>query len=319
MLLRGCLHENRSVEARPSRERCYTAVMLQAASIPIGFIGAGRVGTGLAWALAQKGCRVSGVASRREAAACSLAQAVPGCRVHASLQGLADAADLVFLTVPDDAIAAVCAQVEWRAGQSVVHCSGATELEALAGAAARGAQIGGFHPLLMFTDPASAPQALPGCAVAIEAEGALYQTLTGLASSIGCHTLRVPPGTRALYHAGASYVAAFVNALVKEALGIWGPLGLSESEAIRALLPLLRGTADSIERQGPVRGMAGAITRGDVGTVIKHVDALGRLDAQTLELYCQLALRTVAIGIERGSLSPEQAAALRTLLGKPQP
>ena len=292
--------------------------MSSATSLRIGFIGAGRVGTGLAWALAQKGCRISGVASRSESAARTLAQGATGCRVHASLQQLADAADLVFLTVPDDAIAAVCAQVQWRTGQSVVHCSGATDLDALAGAAARRAQVGGFHPLLMFTEAASAARALAGCAVAIEAEGALYQTLADLASMLGCHTLRVAPGMRALYHAGASYVAAFVNALVREALGIWAPLGYSESEAIRALLPLLRGTADSIERQGPVQGMAGAITRGDLGTVAKHVEALGKLDAQILELYCQLALRTVAIGIERGSLSPQQAATLRALLGKPQ-
>ena len=87
----------------------------------------------------------------------------------------------------------------------------------------------------------------------------------------------------------------------------------------RALLPLLRGTADSIERSGPALGMAGPVSRGDVGTVEKHLRALGALDAGLLDLYCRLALRTVTLGIERGSLNPEKAATLRELLKPPYP
>jgi predicted short-subunit dehydrogenase-like oxidoreductase (DUF2520 family) len=135
-----------------------------------------------------------------------------------------------------------------------------------------------------------------------------------MAATLGCHTQRQPPGERALYHAGAGYVAAFVNALVEDALRVWSPLGLSQRNAIRALLPLLRGTADSIERSGPALGMAGPVSRGDLGTVEKHLRALGALDPELLDLYRRLALRTVALGIERGSLTPEKAAALRVLL-----
>ncbi|MBI2319047.1 MAG: DUF2520 domain-containing protein [Betaproteobacteria bacterium] len=280
----------------------------------IGFVGAGRVGTGLAWGLARRGYRVAGVASRSQASAQRLAAAIPRCAVHGDTQALADAVELVFLTVPDDAIAAACARVVWRKGQSVVHCSGATELDALAAAAAGGAQVGGFHPLQMFTDPETALRGLPGCAIAIEAAPPLGDRLAAMAQALGCQTLRLPSGTRALYHAGAGYVAGFVNALAREASRIWGALGLTEEEALRALLPLLRGSADSIERLGPARGMAGPISRGDLGTVERHLAALAPLGGDTLELYRALALRTVALAIERGSLGPEQAARLRALL-----
>ena len=280
----------------------------------IGFIGAGRVGMGLAWGLARKGWRVEGIASRSETPARKLAAAIPDCRVHGDAQALADAADLVMLAVPDDAIATVCARIRWRRGQSAVHCAGAAGLEALSDAVAQGAQAGGFHPLQMFTDPETALRGLPGCTVAIEAEPPLFDTLAAMADTLDCHTLRVPPGARVLYHAGAGYVAAFVNALAREAYRMWGPLGLTEAEAMRALLPLLRGTADSIERLGPARGMAGPVSRGDVGTVRRHIEAIGTLDSDALELYRAIALRTVALGIERGSLSAEKAEELRALL-----
>jgi predicted short-subunit dehydrogenase-like oxidoreductase (DUF2520 family) len=284
----------------------------------LGFIGAGRIGTALAWGLARKGYAVTAVASRSRGSAERLAAGIAGCRAMPAAQSLADSVDLVLLTVPDDAIAATCAALSWRAGQAVVHCSGATELLALAPAASRGAHTGGFHPLQMFTEPETALRGLPGCTIAVEAEQPLLETLRAMAEALGCHALRLAPGTRALYHAGAGYVAAFVNALVQDALAVWSPLGLSQSDAIRALLPLLRGTADSIERSGPALGMAGPVSRGDIGTVEKHLRALGALDAGLLDLYRRLALRTVALGIQRGSLTPQKAAALRELLKPPQ-
>ena len=280
----------------------------------LGFIGAGRIGTALAWGLARQGYTVAAVASRSRDSAERLAAGIAGCRALPDPQSLADSVDLVLLTVPDDAIAATCARLSWRAGQAVVHCSGATELLALAPAASSGARTGGFHPLQMFTEPETALRGLPGCTIAVEAEPPLLETLCAMAAALGCHTLRLQPGKRALYHAGAGYVAAFVNALVQDALKVWSPLGLSQTDAIRALLPLLRGTADSIERSGPALGMAGPVSRGDVGTVEKHLRALGALDAGLLDLYRRLALRTVALGVERGSLTPEKAAALRALL-----
>ena len=159
----------------------------------LGFIGAGRIGTALAWGLARKGYAVTAVASRSRDSAARLAAGIAGCRAMPDPQSLADHADLVLLTVPDDAIAATCAALDWRAGQAVVHCSGATELLALAPAASSGAYTGGFHPLQMFTEPETALRGLPGCTIAVEAEQPLLATLCAMAESLGCHTLRLTP------------------------------------------------------------------------------------------------------------------------------
>src|SRR5439155_516170 len=78
-----------------------------------------------------------------------LAKRVRGARACAP-QEVADRADMVFLTVPDDAIEAVAANVRWRVGSACVHCSGAADLDVLQKAVADGALAGGFHPLHMF-------------------------------------------------------------------------------------------------------------------------------------------------------------------------
>jgi predicted dinucleotide-binding enzyme len=102
----------------------------------IAFIGAGRVASTLARAFVANDVPVALIASRDDASAARLASRVDGA-IAASLQDAA-AADLVFLTVPDDDIAVVCEKLAWRADQAVVHCSGATEVAALAAAARSG-------------------------------------------------------------------------------------------------------------------------------------------------------------------------------------
>src|SRR5256886_5472127 len=96
--------------------------------VTLGFIGAGRAGTGLASGFARAGVNVVAIASRKIASAQKLAKRVRGARACAP-QEVAERADIVFLTVPDDAIEAAASGVKWRAGSACVHCSGAAELD----------------------------------------------------------------------------------------------------------------------------------------------------------------------------------------------
>jgi predicted short-subunit dehydrogenase-like oxidoreductase (DUF2520 family) len=280
----------------------------------IGFIGAGRVAKGLAWGMAQSGQRVVAVASRSPASAAQLAARIAGCSAVADAQDVVDACDLVFVTVPDDAIAAVAAGLEWRQNSAAIHCSGATEVAALASAARAGAQTGGFHPLQLFGDPEVALAGLPGCTIAIEAEAPLLPHLVQLAQALRCRTIHLPPGCRARYHAAAHYAAGFVITLLNEAVELWQSFGIGREDTIRALLPLLRGTAASVERSGLAQGLAGTFSRGDIGTLQRHLAELARAGPDALRLYCELALRSIPLGLERGGYDEERAEAMRALL-----
>ncbi|HEY7386720.1 MAG TPA: DUF2520 domain-containing protein [Beijerinckiaceae bacterium] len=280
----------------------------------IGFIGAGRLATGLAWALAQRGAAIAAVTSASGATAQRLAGRIPDCRVVATAQDVVDAVDLVFVAVPDDAISEVAARLRWRAGIAAVHGSGATEVAALEPAARQGAEIGGFHPLQSFGDPDIAVQTLPGCAIAIEADGALCARLEELATSLDCRPLRLPAGSRARYHAAAHYAAGFVFALIKEAADVWQTFGIAREDTVAALLPLLRGAAASMEHSGLVQGLPGIFSRGDVGTLRKHLADLGAVGPDALRLYCELGLRSIPLGLERGGLTADRAAEMEALL-----
>jgi len=280
----------------------------------LGFIGAGRLGLALSRAFARAGERVEAAWSRSPGSAAALAAAAPGCVALPRAQDVIDRADLVFLSVPDDAIAAVAASVSWRTNMAAVHCSGAAELELLDVARRAGAHTGAFHPLQMFGDPDVAAAGLQRCAVAIEAAQPLLGALERLVSVLGATVLRVAPGQRAAYHAALHYAAAFLCVLLAQGESIFARIGFDRDAARQALLALARGALDAVEQDGPGRAMAGTYSRGDAGTAQRHVAALRALDPALLPLYRTLALSSVSLALESGRLDAAQAAALRAVL-----
>ena len=283
----------------------------------IGFIGAGRLGKALAWSLSRAGLHVGAVASGSQVNACALAEPIPGC-VTADAQSVVDRCDLVFVTTPDGAITTTAALLRWRPGMAVVHCSGVTEVSALASASRDGALVGGFHPMQTFGDPVVAMASLPGSTITVEASEPLMTALEALTQRLGCRVNRLPPGMRGRYHAAAGYTSQFINALFGEATQIWRSWGATDEDALKALLPLARGTLASIASAGIAGGMPGPVSRGDVSSVEKHVAALSQLGAGTLRFYCQMCASTVPLALAHGAIDAEVATRILTALGAAQ-
>jgi len=293
-----------------------TALHTATGALRVGFIGAGQLATPLAWSLARAGYRVAGAASRSRSSAAHLAGAIPGAKVYDASQELIDAADLVLIAVPDDAIATVAGSFRWQARHSAIHCSGATEVSALAAAAAAGAAIGGFHPLQSFTSTEAAMRSLPGCTVAIEAEEPLLRVLTDMAKALGCRPIRLPSGARALYHASGSFASSFLVGLLNDALALWSAFGVDRDEAFAALLPLMQGTVAAIAANGPVKSLAGPIARADVATVERHIAALRSAAPDLLATYLEIARRSLPIAAAKGGAEQAKLAALGALLAR---
>ena len=280
----------------------------------IALIGAGRLGQSLALALAAAGQPPLAVASRSAQHAQSLAARVPGCRA-VTLDEAVSAADLILLTVPDDAIESVAASLPWRAGQSVVHCSGATELSALDAAATRGAQVGGFHPLQIFSDPERAADLIAGSSVVIEAEPPLRQCLLDLAELLRMKPMTLPPGARAAYHGAANFAASFLLSMLDEAVQVWSRIGLPPEQSLQALLPLARGTLESAAAKGLPGALSGALSRGDVGVVQRHLQALDALGGEHGGFYRELSLRQLSLAKASERLDNETLMRLKDVLG----
>lgn len=279
-----------------------------------GFVGAGTTGTALAVRLSQKGWPVVGVASRTLTSAQRLSHLVPNCQVYHTAQELADVAEMVFLTTPDDVIAEVCSQVCWHEGQSVLHCSGAHSVDILEPARRLGASVGSFHPLQTFADVKQALANLPGSTFALEAQEPLLETLKELTQLLSGNWVVLKPGDKVLYHVAAVFACNYLVTLVKAALDLWQDFGVSPKEATRALLPLIRGTINNIENIGLPDCLTGPVARGDVRTIERHLMALESTNVSLLSTYRELALQTIPIALAKGKIDEEKAEEMRTLL-----
>lgn len=241
-------------------------------SIPVGIIGAGRLGVTLAAGLSKAGSRVAAVTNGRRVSGTGGAVRV------------AELSDLVFLAVPDAAIAEVCAAIRWEPRHLVVHCSGAVGLEALGPAVNAGATTGCLHPLQTFPSREAEPVRFEGIWCGIEAAEPLGSLLEGIAVALGSTPFRLEGVDRALYHAAAATGSNLVIALASAATRLWTLAGLPPESGREALSPLLLAAARNVSERELADALTGPIARGDISTVERHMAAL-RADPGLREMY----------------------------------
>jgi predicted short-subunit dehydrogenase-like oxidoreductase (DUF2520 family) len=282
--------------------------------LKIGFIGAGTVGTALAILLNSKGYRFVGASRRSRSSSRSLSKVVSNLHLLDTNQEVADAAELVFITTPDDAIVEVARQVKWHRGQSVVHCSGADSTDVLEPARKAGAMVGGFHPLQTFAGVEQAVENIPGSTFAIEAEEPLLTALKDIAVTLGGQWIELKSGDKVAYHAAAVFACNYMVTLVKLAADLWQTFSIPPDQATRALLPLMRGTLHNIETIGIPQCLTGPIARGDTGTIKKHLEALSQKAPALLSTYQELGRQTVPIALAKGRINKQQALELENIL-----
>lgn len=282
----------------------------------VGIVGAGAVGTALGLALHRAGWPVAAIASRDAGRRDRFRALVPGAKGFAEANAVLDAVELVILAVPDDAIAAVAGGLRLYSGQAMVHTSGALGAEVLEPAMAAGTQVGAFHPLVAFADTELAVAALHGATVAIEGDDELAALLGTMAEAIGAHAVRLAPGTKAAYHAAAVLAAGGFIALLDAIAELGRVVGLDEHGALDVFGRLTEGTLANARALGIGRALTGPITRGDVGTLRRHLAALAVHAPGVVDLYRAAAEREIALAAERGTLAPEAVEAMRAMLAR---
>jgi predicted short-subunit dehydrogenase-like oxidoreductase (DUF2520 family) len=288
---------------------CFRGIMIK-----IGFIGAGTVGTALAVLLSQKGYEFIGASRRNRTNTGKSGKIVGNLHLLDSNQEVADNAELVFITTPDDAIATVVSQVKWENGQSVVHCSGADSVDVLEPARKAGAMVGGFHPLQTFAGVKQAIENIPGSTFAIEAEEPLLTTLKDMSTALRGHWIKLKAGDKVAYHAAAVFASNYLVTLVKMSTDLWRTFGIPTDQATQSLLPLIRGTLNNIENIGIPQCLTGPIARGDTGTVSKHLKTLREKAPSLLFPYKELGLQTVPVALAKGKIDEKQAIELEAIL-----
>jgi predicted short-subunit dehydrogenase-like oxidoreductase (DUF2520 family) len=280
----------------------------------IGIVGAGAVGTALGVALSRAGWPIHAVASRDAGRRERFRSLVKVNRAFVDPEALVEEVELIILAVPDDVIGPLASGLRMYGGQAMIHTSGAVGAEVLAPAMAAGTQIGSFHPLVAFADTERAVEALHGATIAIEADDQLAALLATMAQALGATPVRLASGSKAAYHAAAVLAAGGSVALLDAIAQLGRVAGLDEAGALAIYGPLIEGTLANARALGIRAALTGPITRGDVGTLRAHLDALREHAPDVLDLYIAAGSREIELAEGRGTLAPETATAMRGML-----
>ncbi|MBP1761761.1 MAG: oxidoreductase, coenzyme F420-dependent [Firmicutes bacterium] len=271
----------------------------------IGIIGAGVVGTAVGVVLHEKGYEITGAYDIRPESTQLLAKRT-GCCVAANPEDVARSADLIFITPCDSAIQNVVETLADRgaihSGHTMVHMSGAQSSEILDRAKEFGARVLSVHPLQSFANPDMAIENLPGSVFSIEGDRQAFDVAVCIVETLGGEYFFIDRKAKPLYHAGACVVSNYLVTIIDFGVKLLESTGIPKNMATRALLPLINGTLHNIENIGIPKSLTGPIARGDLSTIIKHLDCLEEMAPELTKLYGWLGYYTAQIALEKGSI-----------------
>ncbi|RCX10375.1 putative short-subunit dehydrogenase-like oxidoreductase (DUF2520 family) [Anaerobacterium chartisolvens] len=285
----------------------------------IGIIGAGRLGTALAVAMSREGHVPAAVYSKRHASSELLCERLGiGC-VNSLLYAVASS-DTIFIAVPDSQIEDVvqniidCTEDSDIRGRVFFHCSGAADSSVLEPLRLKGGHTASLHPLQTFADRENGWKGLYniyfGYEGDINAQGAAGEVVNALKGSM----IHIGRDDKALYHAAACILSNYTVALSWAAGEIFNKIGIDSATGVKALMPLLEKTVKNIEDLGSMAALTGPVSRGDWGTVQRHIDAMQKSLPDISRIYRVLGELTLDMAVKRGDISPEASRIMRGLL-----
>jgi uncharacterized protein (TIGR00725 family) len=259
----------------------------------IAIIGPGKVGCSMALMLTARGYTIQAIGGRSPE---KTQRNLDRLSIRAEAKAIHEAAlaaDVVLITVKDDAIEEVAASCRFRHGAQVIHMSGAHSSEVLAAARDTfGCSVASMHVLQTFASVEQACQVLPGSTCFIEGDETACQTAETLAAALEFPVLRIRPADKVLYHAAAVLGCNGLTALLHAVVDVAREAGIPADRVLPAFAPLLRATLENNLKNGPSNALTGPIARGDAKTLAMHRKALSKLPRLD-RLYQALGTYTV--------------------------
>ncbi|REE97951.1 Rossmann-like and DUF2520 domain-containing protein [Thermomonospora umbrina] len=284
------------------------------ARLTVGVVGAGRVGTTLGAALALAGHRVTAATAVSDTSRRRAEERLPDA-VLSTPQETVEAADLVLLTIPDDALPelvdGLVATGVPVAGKMLVHTSGRYGARVLDTATRAGALPMALHPVMTFTGRPDDLDRLAGISFGVTSPEPLRPVAEVLVVEMGGEPVWIPEDRRTLYHAALAGGANHLVTLVVEAMDLLRSAGVADPAAM--LGPLLGAALDNALRLG-MNGLTGPVARGDAGTVADHIGELARVSPEGTRAYVAMARLTADRALAAGLLKPEDAERLLEVL-----
>ena len=263
----------------------------------IAIVGSGAVASALAIALHRKKFTLT-LIGRNIRTVKSLAKKVNGNAVLIGKMTEKHIAGIVFIAVPDRAIAGVVQTMrkcsESLTTSTIFHLSGVLTSEALRPLKLSGAYVGSFHPMQTF--PKGKTARLDNIWIAVEGDRKALQVSARLAKILHARTFIISKEVKVLYHTAAVFASNYLVTLLSVVEQIAEQIKIPPKSIWKIYQPIIEQTLHNVMDSSPAKALTGPITRGDVKTVTMHLQALSKKELNHLvPLYSVLGLETARL------------------------
>ena len=285
----------------------------------LSIIGPGRVGIAIGVLAARAGYPVVALGGRHRERTIQEARRIGEYVRACGIMEAAKCANLVFITVTDDAIEPVCSEIAdqnaFNQNSIVVHCSGALSSDILFSARdSCQCSVASMHPLQTFPTVDAACERLQGIYCFCEGDKEGLPVIESLAKRIGLIPVRICSSSKVLYHAAAVFACNYLVALMDAAIENANLAKIYHTIAWSEFAPLVVSTIENISEIGPAQALTGPIARGDDGTIGEHIKKLELAEPSLASMYRAMGCHAVNIAQRKGSITKEKANEIKSLL-----
>ena len=261
-----------------------------------GFIGAGKVGFSLGKYLKENNIDLNGYYSKskhssREAAIFT------NTKQYNNLENLIKDSDTIFITTPDSEISVVWSEIKKLSikDKLICHCSGSISSEIFSNINNHGAYGYSIHPMFAISDKYNSYKNLSQAFITIEGHNKHIEYFKHLFSSLGNDVAIISKENKSLYHAASVTVSNLILGLINNAINYLEDCGFTKETAMKALYPLIEFNLKNIKEKGVIDSLTGPVERGDLVTVINHLDVLREEDKELYRLLSRNILKIAKV------------------------
>lgn len=281
----------------------------------IGIIGAGRVGGVLGLALEQAGHTITAVHAVSDASIARAEALLPNAPIL-DIPDILRRSEAVIFAVPDDVledlVSGLAAAGHIQTGHLLVHTSGRYGTDVMRSAREHGAIPVAIHPAMTFTGTSLDVDRLHNTAFGITADPVVAPIAEALVVEMGGIPVAIPEAARPVYHAAMAHASNYLVTLTAQAQAMLASAGIDQ--ASKLLGNLMSASLENALTNGD-QALTGPVSRGDSGTVAKHLETLKALeDAELYETYRAMAYATAHRAHSAGFINATKLEELLELL-----
>ena len=261
-----------------------------------GFIGAGKVGFSLGKYLKENNIDLNGYYSKSKHSA-KEAAIFTGTKKYDNLEMLIEDSDAIFITTPDSEIQEVWNKINRLSikDKLICHCSGSISSEIFSNINNHGAYGYSIHPMFAISDKYNSYKNLSQAFITIEGHNKHIEYFKHLFSSLGNDVAIISKENKSLYHAASVTVSNLILGLINNAINYLEDCGFTKETAMKALYPLIEFNLKNIKEKGVIDSLTGPVERGDLVTVINHLDVLREEDKELYRLLSRNILKIAKV------------------------